>query len=83
MSNIESSKDRKAQLVDSLLAYDYTRTTIPADDLDDKPGDSSKHSRHDLESFNVLRQISSLATYPIIGMIFHPAYGIFNSIVAG
>ncbi|CDW78027.1 na+-driven multidrug efflux pump [Stylonychia lemnae] len=43
--------------------------------------DSSEHEN--LETWHVLKKISQLSIFPIIGMIFHPAYSIFNAIVLG
>jgi Na+-driven multidrug efflux pump len=37
----------------------------------------------ELEMIPALKKISSLAIFPIIGMIFHPAYILINTVILG
>ncbi|CDW72125.1 na+-driven multidrug efflux pump [Stylonychia lemnae] len=39
--------------------------------------------REDLNFWNVMKQICDLSVYPIVGMLFHPAYQIVNTIILG
>jgi hypothetical protein len=69
INNRDNEDDQERQAANKIDIADSQSTVNPA--INDKID----------TSYEMLKKISSLAIYPIIGMVFHPAYIIYNTML--